>query len=670
MKIMRGKATKHLTKSALRKMLQTAKAFGLAVTLSVPVTAGGALLVPQQIVYAAEYTGTAVNLGGAALRVRAGAGTDTGIVTRVYEGDTFDILDTVYNGSEQWYQIGLNRDGSYITGYVSGEYVTVSANTTDNNNVTDNNNYAEYDFEAYLNEQGFPESYKEGLRQIHAAYPSWIFVADHISKDWSDIVAGENVIGRSTIYASAPDYWKSKAEGAYDEESETYIEQDSGGWVQASTGLVQYALDPRNFLNPIQIFMFEDLSYNPSIQNEQGVRNVIAGTFMDNSNHNLYYEGNTYDYPSALMYAGSVSGVSPYHLATRIIQEQGYYGQGGSISGNIAGYEGLFNYYNQGAYKTSYASAVENGLIYASADDPATLRPWDMRMKSIVGGAGILGRNYIRRGQDTLYYEKFDMISGFSHQYMTNILAPRSESKTAANAYSEETKQNTALVFTIPIYNSMPDTACPIPTSEEQNKPSADDQTNEYKDSNEVHDNPVVNRNGVVQGDDGGWYYYENNNVVTNYTGLKQNDFGWWYIKNGKVDFTYTGLVQNEFGWWYVENGGANFAHTGLVQNDFGWWYVENGGVNFAHTGLVQNEFGWWYVENGGVNFTHTGLVQNDFGWWYVENGGVNFAYTGLVQNEFGWWYIEGGAVNFNYTGTAANEYGTWNVINGQVIFE
>lgn len=40
---------------------------------------------------------------------------------------------------------------------------------------------------------------------------------------------------------------------------------------------------------------------------------------MENSSHNL----DGYDYASLLMYAGEVSKVSPYHLATRIIQEQG-----------------------------------------------------------------------------------------------------------------------------------------------------------------------------------------------------------------------------------------------------------------------------------------------------------------------------------------------------------
>jgi phosphopentomutase len=72
------------------------------------------------------------------------------------------------------------------------------------------------------------------------------------------------------------------------------------------------------------------------------------------------------------MYAGSVSGVSPFHLATRIIQEQGYSGQGNSISGTVDGYEGYYNYFNQGAVMSGGNSATINGMIYASKTDDAT----------------------------------------------------------------------------------------------------------------------------------------------------------------------------------------------------------------------------------------------------------------------------------------------------------
>ena len=176
-------------------------------------------------------------------------------------------------------------------------------------------------------------------------------------------------------------------------------------------------------------------------------------------------KGNDYTYASGLMFAGRQSGVSPYHLATRILQEQGNTGYGSCISGNVAGYRGYYNYYNQGAVKSGNISAVVNGMIYASRSDSDSLRPWNTRMKSIVGGAKMIGSSYINRGQSTIYYEKFDVVSSspYWHQYMTNVMAPRSESQKAANAYSDSTKYNTGLVFTIPVYDNMPQETCTAP---------------------------------------------------------------------------------------------------------------------------------------------------------------------------------------------------------------
>ena len=91
----------------------------------------------MQIVKAAGYTGTVTGVDEGGLRVRSSASTATmdNIITKVYEGDTFDILDTVYNGSSKWYQIGFFYNDEYTYGYVSADYVTVSTNgSSDDNN--------------------------------------------------------------------------------------------------------------------------------------------------------------------------------------------------------------------------------------------------------------------------------------------------------------------------------------------------------------------------------------------------------------------------------------------------------------------------------------------------------------------------------------------------------
>ena len=377
------------------------------------------------------------------------------VITKVDGGFKFDIYEEVDTSSGLWYGIGFYLNGDYYRGYVTSEYVTVDKR---------NDYKPDADFEEYLDSQGFPDSYKDGLRQLHAQYPNWVFVADHNGKDWFDVLENQNVIGRSLTYGSAKSSWKSVADGCYDWESGQYTQLDSGGWVQASSALVEYALDPRNFLNADNIFMFENLSFDSSLQDESGLESMVDGTFMENSSHDLTYDGRNYTYITGLLLAGQESGVSPYHLASRILQEQGNSGYGSSISGTQSGYYwGYYNYYNIGAYASGGLTAVQNGLKYASYPDSSTLRPWNTRMKSIIGGAIYLGKSYINRGQNTLYYEKFDM-TGRGHQYMTNVLAPRSESVKSAQGYSDSNKNNIAFIFRIP--ENMPENVCEIPTGD------------------------------------------------------------------------------------------------------------------------------------------------------------------------------------------------------------
>ena len=390
-----------------------------------------------------------VNFDVTDLRIRTSP-INGNIITKVNGGFKFDIYEEVSTSATyKWYSIGFYLDGEYTRGYITSQYTTKDKKS---DYQPDNN------FEDYLSAQNFPDSYKESLRQLHEKYPLWVFVADHNGRDWNAMVKAQNVIGRSLIYSSADSSWKSTAEGCYNWETGEYTELDSGGWVQASEGLVKYALDPRNFLNDTYIFMFESLSYDSSVHNTDGVRNIIDGTFMENSSHEL----NGYDYATLLMYAGEVSKVSPYHLATRIIQEQGANGAGNQISGNVSGYKGYYNYYSQNAYASGGLSAVQNGLKYAAQSDDSNMRPWNSRYKAVVGGAINLGKWYINRGQDTIYYEKFD-IKNYSHQYMTNVLAPRSEATRAKKAYSTSTLGKTAFKFNIPVYDNMPASRCILP---------------------------------------------------------------------------------------------------------------------------------------------------------------------------------------------------------------
>ncbi len=166
-----------------------------------------------------------VNYDVTGLRIRKGPTTNSSIITTVSGGFKFDIYEeTTDDDGDTWYGIGFYLNGSYERGYIYGGYITVDKR---------NDYEPDADFEEYLDSQGFPDSYKDGLRQLHAQYPNWVFVADHNGKDWSDVVENQNVIGRSLIYGSAVSSWKSVADGCYDWESGKYTGLD-GSWVQAS----------------------------------------------------------------------------------------------------------------------------------------------------------------------------------------------------------------------------------------------------------------------------------------------------------------------------------------------------------------------------------------------------------------------------------------------------
>ena len=89
----------------------------------------------------------------------------------------------------------------------------------------------------------------------------------------------------------------------------------------------------------------------------------FPGTFLDAA----FPEGGFATYADVLMEVGRTTEVNPYVLASMILVEQGSSGTGKCISGTVSGYEGYYNFYNIGAYKTSSMSAITRGLWYAIA---------------------------------------------------------------------------------------------------------------------------------------------------------------------------------------------------------------------------------------------------------------------------------------------------------------
>lgn len=415
------------------------------------------LSVLAPVAFAAEKatTGTVYGIdAGSKLYVRAKAGTGNEIVDRLSNGTVVTILDTVKVGNATWYKVTTPQK---ITGFASADYIKINVSYE-----------TEEDFEAYLTAQKFPEDYKEKLRQIHAEHPQWIFKADHLAVTWAQAYAAENQTLKNAI--TEPDSWKSMEYGAYDWKAGTYVAADSGGWVTAAPAVVGYYMDPRNFLDSTYLFQFEDLQFSDG-HTVEGIKAILPAKFDKHAED--------------LLAASKKAKVSAYFLATRMAQE------GSKIDGTFAGYEGYYNFFNYGAYAHSGRGAVTNGAIYAKNQG------WDTPYKCLLDSAQKIGNSYINKGQNTLYYQKFDVTDGgngfYNHQYMSNVEAPYKESGIrAAKATKEEL--NSALTFIIPVYPEMPteNTALPKKTGNNNNfldnltvegcklTPSFDRYTDEY----------------------------------------------------------------------------------------------------------------------------------------------------------------------------------------------
>lgn len=413
------------------------------------------------------------------LNVRKKASTASEIVCTLPKGHSVKVVSE----SGNWYKIKTTYKSKDVSGYVAKEYITIGKKTEEEKQeekkVEDPALVPDADFEKQV--AAFPASYQASIRALRQSYPNWNFVAINTGLDWNTAVTNECVVGRNLIQSNypkgvaslAPLSYLSKAEGAYDATKNTYKVFDGYNWYSAAPEVIAYYMDPRNFLNDTGIFQFEKLSYDDN-QSSTVVESILKNTFMS-GNYSVTDTATgqvvTGSYVQAFMDAGKNSGANPYFLAARSKQEVGINGSN-STSGLYKGYEGIYNFYNIGA--TDGSNAVAKGLLWAmggTSNATTYNRPWTTPYKSIVGGASYIAQNYINKGQDTLYFQKFnvhptDARQLYSHQYMTNIQAPSAEGMTTRNAYATMGIISDSMIFYIPVYDNMPESPSALPVAE------------------------------------------------------------------------------------------------------------------------------------------------------------------------------------------------------------
>ena len=361
-------------------------------------------------------------------------------------GDKVEILDTdvsTVNGCYSWYKI---KNGG-ATGYVCGKYVTTTSLSKYAQQYYQSHSLSDYN--NTLKAAGFPDSYLPYLDELHARYPNWKFETLKTNMDYSTVTSLESAVGVSLIQGDEVGH-RSTAGGSYNYYNDTWTVKDGSNWYAANNATVSYYMDPRLYLKPDYVFMFEKLNYDSNYHTIDKVRNILSSTRLGN------YDSNFADY---YMEAASKFNVSPIHLASRTRQEIG----GQYFEYNGRGYSGLYNAYNIGAY--SGYDNWKKGLIYANGGEDGGEkstyygRPWNSLKKAIIGGAEFISDGYINNNQYTEYLQKFNVNNGQGqvgvHQYMTNLRAPLSEASSTYSTYSSFNMLNNEFVFTIPVYNNM-----------------------------------------------------------------------------------------------------------------------------------------------------------------------------------------------------------------------
>ena len=175
---------------------------------------------------------------------------------------------------------------------------------------------------------------------------------------------------------------------------------------------------------------------------------------------------------NTLIEAAKKYNVNAYYLVARIIQEQGKNGSILSAGNGYNGqYVGYYNVFNIGAGGNGKDNVILNGLKRAQT------KGWDSIEKSISGGTQIIAEDYISKGQNTLYFQKFDVENSdgelYWHQYMQNIMAAQNEGSTLRKTFEQIGKVDENYTFIIPVYKNMPGTAVVRPS--ENNTPMTTD---------------------------------------------------------------------------------------------------------------------------------------------------------------------------------------------------
>lgn len=372
-------------------------------------------------------------------------------ITYLAPGTNVVILQDGINNSgckKGWTKVQYHKSK---IGYVCREYVSKKEELVS----------TDEEYEKYLKELGFPDTYIPYLTKLHELHPTWTFNPINTGFSWDYAISRETGDAISESFLTS-DIWDVYSQGYHEP-----------GWQTATSAVTAFYMDPRNFLTEKFVFMFESLSYDYTGNAKGGkldkesevakryyniITNMLGSSYL-----------NTDEYKYMFIDAGYKYNVNPVHLVSRSIQEgasnENYAPVSGTVTDTFNGYSvhGYYNFYNIGAWGENPAL---RGIAYACGSkcgfEDTYLRPWDTREKAIYGGAYFIADGYIDAGQDSLYLQKFNVKPGayfpsFTHRYQTNVVAPCSEGIEVYDSLAAHNLLDYDYSFDIPIFNNMPE---------------------------------------------------------------------------------------------------------------------------------------------------------------------------------------------------------------------
>jgi hypothetical protein len=415
-------------------------------------------------------SGATLEMTGDGVGIRKGPGTNydrygyTGAV-----GETYTLKSTTLVKTEKgcdsgyWFNIDYKGNNAYICSSYGIIKVDEPLVITDE---------AKTQCENELKKAGFPVSYWSQLCQLKIKHPSWTFESVYTGYDFASAVAKEQCRG-SISQSSKAEFQDNTCGRSYD-----------SGYTGASQTANAYYMNPLNFLNESDVFMFESGYIN------EGVKNYYPQLAQKISNSTLL--NHIPDLPTFINVASNESKASATFLAARIRVELGkglltsgtYAGQlQSALSGNYTtrykyyydpslgwskdktgrkSVDNYYNFYNIGA--SDGDGVTQKALAYAYKYGwGGTGNQYNDRQTAVTGGAGWVYRNYINAGQQTMYFNKFNFNpettnhnhSIASHEYMTNVQAPLSEGRTLYNAYKSLNILDLPYKFVIPVFANL-----------------------------------------------------------------------------------------------------------------------------------------------------------------------------------------------------------------------